>query len=233
VLLRARDCPFSGPLTHPAVSNSRISLQIYVLVTWACRERVEPCLSPRDPFYYCCRAIIDYRATTHACHACAHCLHRLCHQATRVGERKGEGTLCPCHVSLSFAQRFLQKVIDVTVIGVQRSCLVSVLTFERNLSSDPPYREGQLYAQPQLLSTPGPPLLLSIDAWTMVALLETCIDSSPWILRSPTFRPWEARKQKTLYDQHDRADSSIGLHSASRIRPLSQRNPVLSFLGPG
>ena len=165
MLLRARDCPFSGPLTHPAVSNSRISLQIYVLVTWACRERVEPCLSPRDPFYYCCRAIIDYRATTHACHACAHCLHRLCHQATRVGERKGEGTLCPCHVSLSFAQRFLQKVIDVTVIGVRRSCLVSVADFRKKLVLGPALPRGAAVCT----------ATATVNAWTTSSIIYRCL----------------------------------------------------------
>lgn len=159
-----------------------------------------------------------------------HSLHRLFHKAMRhEGHRSKGGTLCPCHVSLSSAPLcLLQKAIDVTAIEVYRSCLVPVLTFERDYPSGLPYREGQLYAQPQPLSTPGPasPIIYRcLDLWL---LCRNVYLSSPWILRRPTFRPWKARKQKTLYDQHDRVLAPLSFpKQASSLKKA--RLKLLSF----
>lgn len=79
---------------------------------------------------------------------------------------RGEGTLCPCHVSLSFAQRFLQKVIDVTVIGVRRSCLVSVADFRKKLVLGPALPRGAAVCT----------ATATVNAWTTSSIIYRCLD---------------------------------------------------------
>lgn len=143
---------------------------------------MEPCLCPRDPFMsvpYCPSSHTTRRPRMLHMHACiVHRLHRLiptAHEAMTFGERKGW---------LPFA--LLSLLLRPTACcrkhyrcDCGRSSSPSPVSISPNfLSKHLPwlsYREGQLYAQPQPQSTPGPSSLLSIDF---------CLD--PWLLSDGT-----------------------------------------------
>ena len=147
------------------------------------------------------------------------------------GRRTKGGTLCPCHVSPSSTLLATGSYQCDWNRGSSPLSSLSVLISKETFPPGPSYQEGQLYAQPQPLSTPGPALLyyLSIDAWTHGCSVGTCIVSSPWILRRPTFCPWKARKQKTLYDQHDRALAPLSFPKQASL-PRKARLKLLSVL---
>lgn len=130
-------------------------------------------------------------------------------------------TLCPCHH-------------DVSVTSSSPYCLLHRCDCDRSSSS------SRLYQQPSETVYSGPVLprgvafctaTASVNAWTIFSIIYrfclgpwllsggTCIDSSPWIQRSPSFCPWwkeeRARKQK----QKNITIERYWLHSASPNRP--------------
>ena len=135
-----------------------------------------------------------------ACLQIVHSLHRLIptgHEAMTVRRTKGMVTLYPCHVSVTPSDlrpnRLLQETLSiVTVIGVLRLLLsLSALTFFRNTSSGPVLPRGAAVCT----------ATATVNAWTSFSIIYlfclgpwllsvgTCIVSSPWIQRSPTFCP--------------------------------------------
>src|SRR6266404_855871 len=112
----------------------------------------------------------------------------------------------------------LQKILSMRVSTVCHKLSFCILCS----SSLPPRGATDTATQPP--STPGPSSLLFIDFCSDPWLLSvgTCIVSSPWIQRSPTFYPWwkEERsaetKKKALLVRSSMIESHW-LHSASRI----------------
>jgi hypothetical protein len=161
-------------------------------------------------------------------------------------------TLCPCHVSLSllrtFAQnRSLQEALSILLnwrseffVSPSPVSPLSALNFlskHETLARVLSYQEGRLYAQPP--ATVDAWIIfsyyLSIFAWAHGCSVGTCIVSSPWIQRSPTFCPWPgveaergAETKKKPCTVRSSTIERYWLHSASRNRPpLFWTSPVL------
>ena len=107
------------------------------------------------------------------------------------------------------------------------SCLYRPNFLSKHLALVTSYREGQLHAQPQPLSTRlEPSSLLSIDFCLDrgCPLSERVTVSSPWIQRSPTFCPWwkaerGAETKKNLVSDHIHDREVLAPLCFSRNRP--------------
>jgi hypothetical protein len=155
-------------------------------------------------------------------------------------------TLSPCHVSVTPSPSCSLQEDVVTAIGVLPllPCLHQPNFLSKHLLWFGLTERGSCMHSHSHLPTPGPSSLLSVDfcldPW--LPSVGTCIVSSPWILRSPTFCPWWKRKgsaetKKTLYGTiiHDREVLAPLSFPKQASSPLE--SPVLSFfrftLGPG
>lgn len=86
-----------------------------------------------------------------------------------------------------------------------------------------------LYAQPQLLSTPGPSPIIYIDAWTYGCPLSERVSFVALDTTSPhILRPLERRGNKKNLVRSTMIE--YWLHSASRIRPPLTRKARLKLL---
>ena len=110
-------------------------------MTWACRERVEPCLCPRDPFHARLPTVQHHisRRPRMLHIACLHCAplaplnSNWPHEAMTFGERMGWLPFALV-MSLSLLRAQL-RAIDVTGIGVLRLSPVSISISPRNICS--------------------------------------------------------------------------------------------------
>ena len=173
-----------------------------------------------------------YPTTTHGTHACAHRLHRLV-PTGHEGRRTKGGTLCPCHHHISPSSSPPTFLLCNSDQG--SSPLSSKETFPRVCLAE----RGSWMHSHSHLSTPGPALLLSIDAWTHGCSRSERVSSRRLgYYVAPHLRPWKRRGNKKPCTINM---IEYWLHSASRNRPplLTLGKPrrlkllFSFFLGPG